>query len=57
MAKSGHGGTLGVVRMNSPMEGSSVKQDTSWPTDSTRQQEEPYMQYPAATISRPGCTV
>lgn len=38
------------------MDGSSVKQETPSPTDSTRQQLLPYRQYPAAHMSRPGCT-
>ena len=38
------------------MEGSSVKHETPSPTDSTRQQLLPYRQYPAAHMSRPGCT-
>jgi hypothetical protein len=53
----GFRGTFGCVRINSPSEGSRVKQLTSCPIPRvrTKQHEEPYRQYPEATILRPVC--
>lgn len=46
--------TLGCVRMNSPISVSRVYPFTPLPVVNTRVEHEPYVQYPAATISEPG---